>query len=714
MTHGGDPVEVQLAKASATPVPDDVELDPSLVNLPEGEAKRGRGRPRSRWLPDPGQAEYTVGCKSCAGVGYVHNAECRRKNGGDLTQMMRGAMKETPGKDKQQRTDETSEPAASSSRSAAASAPQPASRDVTMTTPPEKSRSKRTATTSLNDLEVETTDVPTINAVTTFPHVTAAECGGAWCEDTGAWIEAEAVANGINREMDLLMDLDTAEENRREDVPQGTKIWSSRWCHRLRKQTCRSRFVVRQFNPDKGRVGNDEFFAPTPGGEIGRILFALASMWQLALAVLDFSVAFMHTPLAKPEWIDPPPHVQKPGRRNVWKLRKALNGLRVSAKAFGDFLREVLENMGWTRSRLQPNLFIGPPGTKLALTHHIDDALVLGLYAEIAAFMTELGKIIKVKVWKLLATDSMTEYVGGAYWRTDKGGVLETPLPGYIAGIGSLLGLDRCKAVVTPGVRRPDDEKLTEEELRPLDEEETTLLRQVVGKIQYLVRRRPEVAYSLKEVSRKQSAAQVYDLGAAKRTVRYLLSHRDMGLYHHTAPDQEFVEVWCDSDWAGCRETRHSTSSWQVYLGDTVIITNCKTQPRIALSSCEAEFVAMSMAMSDGKYVQELLREMGCLTLGVRMHCDSSSALQTASRHGMGKLRHVAVRHLWIQEEIESGRVAAVKVKGTENRADIGTKFLDGPAFNTCRSELGVRTLTASVITQLQGCMWASDEDHPP
>ena len=213
-------------------------------------------------------------------------------------------------------------------------------------------------------------------------------------------------------------------------------------------------------------------------------------------------------------------------------------------------------------------------------------------------------------------------------------------------------------------------------------------------------------------MSRKQSATQVYDLAAAKRIVRYLLSHRDLGLFHHTAAAQEYVEVWCDSDRAGCRETRHSTSSWQVYLGDTLIIANCKTQPRIALSSCEAEFVAMSHSMSDGKYVQELLREMGCLTLGVRMHCDSSSALQSASRHGMGKLRHVAVRHLWIQEELESGRVEAVKEKGTENGADIGTKLLDGPAFAVCRSQLGIRALSAAVITQLHGCAQASDEDH--
>ena len=130
------------------------------------------------------------------------------------------ATEATEAAHKQQRKDEEHDPAASPSQATAAAPEQ----DVPMT--PEKPRSKRMAETSPNTLEVETTDAPTINAVT-FPHVTASGCGGAWCEDTGAWIEADLVAAGINREMDLLMDLDTAEEKLRGDVPQGTKVWSS-------------------------------------------------------------------------------------------------------------------------------------------------------------------------------------------------------------------------------------------------------------------------------------------------------------------------------------------------------------------------------------------------------------------------------------------------------------------------------------------------------
>ena len=92
-------------------------------------------------------------------------------------------------------------------------------------------------------------------------------------------------------------------------------------------------------------------------------------------------------------------------------------------------------------SKLQPNLFVGPPGSRMALTHHIDDALVLGTAEAIAKFVAELGKHIKIKMWRLLSETEPVDYVGGAHWRTNDGGVLETPLAGYVAGIGALFVL---------------------------------------------------------------------------------------------------------------------------------------------------------------------------------------------------------------------------------------------------------------------------------
>ena len=59
-----------------------------------------------------------------------------------------------------------------------------------------------------------------------------------------------------------------------------------------------------------------------------------------------------------------------------------------------------------------------------------------------------------------------------------------------------------------------------------------------------------------------------------------------------------------------------------------------------------------------------------------------------------------------------SGRALVVKEKGTDNLADIGTKFLDGPMFDFCRSAVGVRVLSAAAITQLSGCTWTSGSGH--
>ena len=141
------------------PQPEDVEVGDSIANLPEGEAKRGRGRPRTRWLPGPGQSEFTVGCKGCTGATYLHNAECRRKNGGDLTLMMRDATETTPQKpkEKQQRREITQEESASgaSSSNQNPALMAPPIQEFSMATPQRRRAEKRAAAVSPGALQQE-------------------------------------------------------------------------------------------------------------------------------------------------------------------------------------------------------------------------------------------------------------------------------------------------------------------------------------------------------------------------------------------------------------------------------------------------------------------------------------------------------------------------------------------------------------------------------
>ena len=105
------------------------------------------------------------------------------------------------------------------------------------------------------------------------------------------------------------------------------------------------------------------------------------------------------------------------------------------------------------------------------------------------------------------------------------------------------------------------------------------------------------------------------------------------------------------------------------------------TQPTIALSSGEAELVGILKAASMGLGFQSLASDLG-LTLNLHIHSDSSAAIGIARRRGLGKVRHIAVGDLWIQERLRSKDFSLHKVAGAENPADICTKFVDRPTLD--------------------------------
>ena len=114
------------------------------------------------------------------------------------------------------------------------------------------------------------------------------------------------------------------------------------------------------------------------------------------------------------------------------------------------------------------------------------------------------------------------------------------------------------------------------------------------------------------------------------------------------------------------------------------------TQTIIDLSFGEAEFVALVKAVSEGMAVQTLAEELGW-SLGLVMHVDSATAKAVASRSGIGRLRHLEVKTLWVQAALKEGRFALVKVPGRENPANPLTKPLSFADFETDFRRVGAR-----------------------
>ena len=113
-------------------------------------------------------------------------------------------------------------------------------------------------------------------------------------------------------------------------------------------------------------------------------------------------------------------------------------------------------------------------------------------------------------------------------------------------------------------------------------------------------------------------------------------------------------------------------------IGNHCIKTWSSTQGAYALSSAEAEFYVMIDAVTRSKGLISLAKELGFTDLENVVHVgtDSSAAKSFVSRRGLGKMRHLEIRDLWLQKEVNDGKVIVSKVAGTENPADLMTKIL--------------------------------------
>ena len=152
------------------------------------------------------------------------------------------------------------------------------------------------------------------------------------------------------------------------------------------------------------------------------------------------------------------------------------------------------------------------------------------------------------------------------------------------------------------------------------------------------------------------------------------------------------VQVFADSDWGGDRRSRKSTSGGAILLGRHCVRTWSSTQSAIALSSAEAEFYALVDATLRAKGMLSVLSELGLSGLSqvLEVFTDSAAAKSFVSKRGLGKMRHLELRDLWLQREVGEGKVVVKKVAGSKNPADTMTKFLSRAELQDRLERLGL------------------------
>ena len=164
-------------------------------------------------------------------------------------------------------------------------------------------------------------------------------------------------------------------------------------------------------------------------------------------------------------------------------------------------------------------------------------------------------------------------------------------------------------------------------------------------------------------------------LAKLKRLTRYLKRERQWGQVFRYEEAVEEITMFTDSDWAGCMETRKSSSAGVVMSGAHALKAYTRKQKIIARSSAEAELYAAALGASELKGIISMMRDLGYEKKPV-LTIDAKATEHILHRQGIGKLKHIDVAYLWIQDEIRSGRLQVRRVRSEDNIADLGTKPL--------------------------------------
>ena len=158
--------------------------------------------------------------------------------------------------------------------------------------------------------------------------------------------------------------------------------------------------------------------------------------------------------------------------------------------------------------------------------------------------------------------------------------------------------------------------------------------------------------------------------------------------YESLKPGECALEVFTDSDWASDRSSRGSFSCATMFMGGCFLFSSSRTQKLVSLSSAEAEVYACSSGTSDAILLGYLVSWMTGKRTVIYLYTDSSGAHGILQRRGVGRLRHLSCRILWLQALVENGTVKLSPVAGSMNPADVGTKSLPVPRMPSSMSTL--------------------------
>ena len=477
------------------------------------------------------------------------------------------------------------------------------------------------------------------------------------------------------------------------ELPPGRKAIGCKWVFKLkhdvdgRVERFKARLVAKGYAQKYG-IDYDEIFSPVVRFSSIRLLLAFAVQHDFLIHQMDVETAFLNGKLDEEIYMQQPEGYVKPGEEHLaCKLEKSLYGLKQSSRCWNKAFKESVEKLGFTQASADPCVFIRKTDTLTIIAIHVDDLMIL---AKNILEMQRLKGSLKVQ-FKMKDMGELHYYVGVCIVQDKERKQVYLHQGQYIEKMLKKFGQTEAKPVSTPADLNV---KLQKEDgvSRPVD---TITYQSIVGSLLYAaITTRPDIAQAVGVLSKFCANPTQSHLTAAKRILRYLKGTVYLGLSYKKCADGNLIG-YSDADWAGDVDDRHSTSGNVFLLAKGAVSWLSKKQATVALSTAEAEYVALSAATQEAIWLRRLLTDVGeSLEDPVVINEDNQGAIAMAKNPvGHARTKHIDIRYHFVREGVQNGAIILKYVATDEMIADILTKPLPKHPFEKLVMELGMKTV---------------------
>ncbi|GKC20213.1 hypothetical protein Tco_1022363 [Tanacetum coccineum] len=177
----------------------------------------------------------------------------------------------------------------------------------------------------------------------------------------------------------------------------------------------------------------------------------------------------------------------------------------------------------------------------------------------------------------------------------------------------------------------------------------------MIRSLMYLTSSRPDLIYAVCLCARYQAKPTEKHLHAVKRIFRYLKGTINMALWYSKDTGMSLT-TYPDADHTGCKDTRRST--YAQVLGDKLVSWSSKKQKSTAISSTEAEYIALSGCCAQILWMRSQLTDYGFQFNKIPLYCDNKSLISLCCNNVQySRAKHINVRYHFIKEQVKNGIV---------------------------------------------------------